>query len=126
MRSSTLAKLEPMVAKPHSPDNGPGPRSLRHVKIDRAYIGSCTGGKTDRLHRRRQDPQPARRSRSTTFIVPGHHAKSTRTWTRRQARRQEPATKSSPAAGCKIGPASCAACLGGPEDTFGRANEPIT
>ena len=28
-------------------------------------------------------------------------------------------------AGCKIGPASCAACLGGPEDTFGRANEPI-
>jgi 3-isopropylmalate/(R)-2-methylmalate dehydratase large subunit len=29
-------------------------------------------------------------------------------------------------AGCKIGPASCAACLGGPADTFGRANEPIT
>ena len=29
-------------------------------------------------------------------------------------------------AGCKIGPASCAACLGGPPDTFGRANEPIT
>ena len=28
-------------------------------------------------------------------------------------------------AGCLIGPAGCAACLGGPEDTFGRANEPI-
>ena len=28
-------------------------------------------------------------------------------------------------AGCQIGPAGCAACLGGPRDTFGRANEPI-
>ncbi|MCJ7543916.1 MAG: aconitase family protein, partial [Phycisphaerae bacterium] len=28
-------------------------------------------------------------------------------------------------AGCRIGPASCAACLGGPMDTFGRVNEPI-
>ena len=25
-------------------------------------------------------------------------------------------------AGCRIGPPGCAACLGGPEDTFGRAN----
>jgi len=24
-----------------------------------------------------------------------------------------------------VGPASCAACLGGPDDTFGRANTPI-
>ncbi|MCA9438019.1 MAG: 3-isopropylmalate dehydratase, partial [Candidatus Omnitrophica bacterium] len=28
------------------------------------------------------------------------------------------------AAGAKIGPASCAACLGGPADTFGRINGP--
>ena len=28
-------------------------------------------------------------------------------------------------AGCLIGAASCAACLGGPKDTFGRLNEPI-
>ena len=28
-------------------------------------------------------------------------------------------------AGAKIGRPSCAACLGGPEDTFGRVNEPI-
>jgi 3-isopropylmalate/(R)-2-methylmalate dehydratase large subunit len=30
------------------------------------------------------------------------------------------------AAGCRIGPASCAACLGGPSDTFGRMNAPLT
>jgi 3-isopropylmalate/(R)-2-methylmalate dehydratase large subunit len=30
------------------------------------------------------------------------------------------------AAGAKIGDASCAACLGGPSDTFGRLNAPIS
>ena len=29
-------------------------------------------------------------------------------------------------AGAKIGPPSCAACLGGPSDTFGRLNEAIS
>jgi len=29
-------------------------------------------------------------------------------------------------AGCQMGPSGCAACLGGPADTFGRLNEPIT
>ena len=28
-------------------------------------------------------------------------------------------------AGCNMGAASCAACLGGPVDTFGRLNEPM-
>jgi 3-isopropylmalate/(R)-2-methylmalate dehydratase large subunit len=28
-------------------------------------------------------------------------------------------------AGCLVGPASCAACLGGPTDTIGRVNEPM-
>ena len=28
--------------------------------------------------------------------------------------------------GCTMGAASCAACLGGPADTFGRLNAPIT
>ncbi|MEM7627635.1 MAG: aconitase family protein, partial [Planctomycetota bacterium] len=27
-------------------------------------------------------------------------------------------------AGCTIGPSGCSACLGGPQDTFGRLNEP--
>jgi 3-isopropylmalate/(R)-2-methylmalate dehydratase large subunit len=29
-------------------------------------------------------------------------------------------------AGCLIGPSGCAACLGGPSDTFGRLNAPLT
>jgi 3-isopropylmalate/(R)-2-methylmalate dehydratase large subunit len=29
-------------------------------------------------------------------------------------------------AGAKVGPPSCAACLGGPSDTFGRLNRPMS
>src|SRR6185437_1900565 len=29
-------------------------------------------------------------------------------------------------AGAKVGPPSCAACLGGPSDTFGRLNQPLS
>lgn len=42
-----VSKLEPTVAAPHSPDNRKLARECRHVKIDRVYIGSCTGGKTE-------------------------------------------------------------------------------
>src|SRR5262249_33640770 len=37
-----VRKLEPLVAKPHSPDNKAGVREVRGTKLDRAYIGSCT------------------------------------------------------------------------------------
>jgi 3-isopropylmalate/(R)-2-methylmalate dehydratase large subunit len=40
-----LATMEPLVAKPHSPDNRDTAHNCRDVKLDRAYIGSCTGGK---------------------------------------------------------------------------------
>jgi 3-isopropylmalate/(R)-2-methylmalate dehydratase large subunit len=39
-----LEELVPMVAKPHSPDNKDTARNCRDVRLDRAYIGSCTGG----------------------------------------------------------------------------------
>ncbi|KAJ4732086.1 3-isopropylmalate dehydratase large subunit [Rhynchospora pubera] len=42
-----VSKLEPVVAKPHSPDNRALARECKDVKIDRVYIGSCTGGKTE-------------------------------------------------------------------------------
>src|SRR6185312_5239313 len=40
-----LATLEPLVAKPHSPDNRDTAANCKSVRLDRAYIGSCTGGK---------------------------------------------------------------------------------
>jgi 3-isopropylmalate/(R)-2-methylmalate dehydratase large subunit len=39
------SELEPLVAKPHLPSNVVPASQLRDVKINQAYIGSCTGGK---------------------------------------------------------------------------------
>src|SRR5213076_1247966 len=40
-----VTKLEPVVAKPHSPDNRATVSQVVGEKLDCAYIGSCTGGK---------------------------------------------------------------------------------
>lgn len=37
-----LDKLEPMIAKPHSPDNVVKVKSIKRVKVDQVCIGSCT------------------------------------------------------------------------------------
>jgi 3-isopropylmalate/(R)-2-methylmalate dehydratase large subunit len=117
-----VRNIQPTVAQPHSPANKATARDLRNVAIDRVYIGSCTGGKTtDFIAAARV--LVGKRTRVETFIVPATtdvdmdmdiHKVNGKTL-------REIFT----AAGCKIGPASCAACLGGPEDTFGRANTPI-
>ncbi|MBT7170570.1 MAG: 3-isopropylmalate dehydratase large subunit [Phycisphaerales bacterium] len=115
--------LEPTVAKPHSPGNRATVREVAGTKIDRSYIGSCTGGKTTDMLAAAMVLN-GKKVTVDTFIVPATPAvdisldelkvdgKSLR----------EIFTES----GCRIGPAGCAACLGGPQDTFGRANEPLT
>jgi len=40
-----VSGLEPLVAKPHLPSNVVPASELKNIKIDQAYIGSCTGGK---------------------------------------------------------------------------------
>src|SRR6202048_2663728 len=45
-RGYDLSKLEPTVAMHPNPGNRSLEKSLEHVRLDRAYIGSCTGGKT--------------------------------------------------------------------------------
>ena len=44
-----IEKLEPIVAKPYSPQNGSAARELQGVEINKAYIGSCTGAKLEDL-----------------------------------------------------------------------------
>jgi len=118
-----VSRVEPTIARPHSPDRRALARELAEVEIDRSYIGSCTGGKTtDFIAAARI--LDGRKVRVETYVVPATTevdadldrcevgGKSLRTIFRE--------------AGCKIGPASCAACLGGPVDTFGRANDPVT
>ena len=115
--------IEPTVAQPHSPGNRARARELADVKVDRAYIGSCTGGKTTDMLAA-ASILAGRTVAVETFIVPAT------TEVDLDLDRCEVAGKCLRRifqdAGCKVGPASCAACLGGPPDTFGRANGPIT
>jgi len=114
--------LEPTVARPHSPDNRAVARDLSHVRLTRAYIGSCTGGKTtDFINAARI--MRGHRVAVDTFLVPATTEISRAIRTERIEGKtlleifQE--------AGCTISlEASCAACLGGPKDTFGRINGP--
>src|SRR2546427_8166353 len=49
VRRYKSATIEPTVAKPHSPDNRATARECHGIKLDRAYIGSCTGGELHHL-----------------------------------------------------------------------------
>ena len=44
---STLHNICHLFLQPHSPDKRALARECKDVKIDRVYIGSCTGGKTE-------------------------------------------------------------------------------
>jgi 3-isopropylmalate/(R)-2-methylmalate dehydratase large subunit len=124
-----LAKMEPMVAKPHSPDNKDTARNCKGVKVDRAYIGSCTGGKiTDMIFA--ASILQGQKVKVPTFVVPGStevHADMQRLSLAGEPKKtgEKSIQEVLQDAGCTVGPASCAACLGGPKDTFGRLNEPM-
>jgi 3-isopropylmalate/(R)-2-methylmalate dehydratase large subunit len=115
-----VTKMEPVVACPHRPDNRANVSDVEGTKLDRAYIGSCTGGKLEDFIAAATllDGQEVR---IDTFIVPattlvGKQLHSTLVNGRSIVDIFE-------SAGCRIGKSSCAACLGGPIDTFGRTHE---
>ncbi|HEY9811635.1 MAG TPA: 3-isopropylmalate dehydratase large subunit [Halomicronema sp.] len=117
-----VSKLEPVVAQPHSPDNRALARECKDVKIDRVYIGSCTGGKTsDFLHAAKI--LKGNSVKVPTYIVPATQKVYEDLFTVKHE--GQTLSEILLAAGC-IEPSapSCAACLGGPKDTFGRLNEP--
>jgi len=117
-----LSKLRPVVAKPHSPDNKAFADELKGTKLDRAYIGSCTGGKmTD--FRAAAGLLYGKTVVIDTFVVPAttEIARNLKTEKVNGLTLEEVFLK----AGAKIGDASCAACLGGPSDTFGRLNSAL-
>jgi 3-isopropylmalate/(R)-2-methylmalate dehydratase large subunit len=112
-------KIEPWVAKPYLPSNGVSARSLGDVKLDECYIGSCTGGKlTDFIAAARI--LKGEQVRVRTVIVPATREIEEKLNTESVLGQSLKSIFQS--AGAEIGPPSCAACLGGPQDTFGRLN----
>src|SRR5207249_9579051 len=119
-----LSTLEPLVAKPHSPDNRDTARNCRAVRLDRAYTGSCTGGKiTDMIFA--ANILKGNKVKIPTFVVPGStevHADMLRLNLRGAVREGNEKSIEDVLldAGCEVFASGCGACLGGPEDTFGR------
>lgn len=115
-----LEDIVPMVAKPHSPDNKATAEEVEGTPLDRAYIGSCTGGKLSDFKAAAEIIR-GNKLKIDTYIVPAttEIAKGLETETLFGT----PLIEIFKEAGCKIGNASCAACLGGPSDTFGRLQD---
>lgn len=118
-----LSKLEPTVACHPDPGQRKLARNLKHIKLDRAYIGSCTGGKTSDFLEFARVLQN-RHVVIDTFGVPAtpeivHDLQSAR-WGKKTV------WEILVDAGVQMTEnAGCAACLGGPVDTFGRMNSPM-
>jgi 3-isopropylmalate/(R)-2-methylmalate dehydratase large subunit len=113
-----LSKLEPTVACHPNPGNRKLAKELAGVALDRAYIGSCTGGKFSDFVAFAEVVK-RRRVKIDTFGVPAtpeivQELQASGVWQTLED------------AGVQLTEnAGCAACLGGPVDTFGRMNKPM-
>jgi 3-isopropylmalate/(R)-2-methylmalate dehydratase large subunit len=93
-------------------------KELGGIALDRAYIGSCTGGKLSDFLAFAEIIK-GKKVKIDTFGVPAtpdvvRELQATKVWEVLEA------------AGVQMTEnASCAACLGGPTDTFGRMNKPM-
>lgn len=118
------ADIEPTVAKPHSPDNKALARELKDVKIDQAYIGSCTGGKLADFIAAAKILK-GKEVKTRTILVPA----TMQVVEELKTEKMDGKTLWSIFEDCGAQittDAGCAACLGGPIDTFGRLNQPET
>lgn len=114
-----VGEIEPTVAKPHSPDNKAVVSEVAGTRLDRAYIGSCTGGKISDFIAA-AEIMYGEKVKIDTFIVPATTDVANKIRTIKV--KDKTVMQIFEEAGCRIGDSSCAACLGGPSDTFGRLN----
>jgi len=118
-----ITDMEPQVAKPSSPDNVVPISELEGQEVDRVYLGSCTGGKLEDFLRF-AEVVAGQKVAVETYAVPATQ----------EVLRQIIIHKVNGIsiyeclieAGVKVATfGGCAACCGGPKDTFGRVNEAI-
>jgi 3-isopropylmalate/(R)-2-methylmalate dehydratase large subunit len=118
-----LDELEPTVAQHPDPGNRALAKELGKIQLDRAYIGSCTGGKTSDFLAFAEILK-GRSVKIDTFGVP---ATPDVVFELQNTKMGDVTVWDAlVSAGVQMTEnASCAACLGGPVDTFGRMNKPL-
>ena len=119
-----LSTLEPTVAMHPNPGNRALAKELEKISLDRAYIGSCTGGKTSDFVAFAEVVR-GKKVRIETYGVPA--TSDVVTELKNTKWEDQTVWEVLVEAGVMMTEnASCAACLGGPSDTFGRLNAPLT
>ncbi|MDD4870713.1 MAG: 3-isopropylmalate dehydratase large subunit [Kiritimatiellae bacterium] len=115
-----VSSFVPCVAQPHLPSNYAPAKDKGNVKLDSAYIGSCTGGKiTDFIMAAKIIK--GHKVRINTYLVPATEKVAEGLATEMIDGKSLASIFEE--AGClEIAQPSCAACLGGPIDTFGRTS----
>jgi 3-isopropylmalate/(R)-2-methylmalate dehydratase large subunit len=118
-----LSKLEPTVACHPDPGQRKLAKEMTDMALDRAYIGSCTGGKTSDFLAFAEVVR-GKTVKIDTFGVPSTVEVA------RELKETLVDGKSVwdilESAGVRMSEnPGCAACLGGPLDTFGRMNQPL-
>ncbi|GBD93822.1 2,3-dimethylmalate dehydratase large subunit [bacterium BMS3Abin05] len=114
-----VSKLIPLVAGPHSPQNGTPVTEAEGTRLDQAYIGSCTGGKLSDFIAAAAILKSGE-VKIPTYAVPA--TVSVEQGLKETLMDGMSVLEILEFAGVNVGPPSCAACLGGPPDTFGRLN----
>lgn len=115
-----VSTFVPCVAKPHIPSNYAPARDCTDIKLDRSYIGSCTGGKLEDFVMAASILN-GRKVCIDTFIVPATTEIAEKLLTT-EIDGKSLVTIFAEAGCLPVAPPSCAACLGGPIDTFGRTH----
>lgn len=118
-----LSALEPTVAQHPNPGNRALAKELGNIQLDRAYVGSCTGGKTSDFLAFAQVLK-GHKVKIDTFGVPA--TPQVVDDLQKTMWGSQSVWEMLEEAGVQMTEnASCAACLGGPVDTFGRMNKPM-
>jgi 3-isopropylmalate/(R)-2-methylmalate dehydratase large subunit len=99
-----IEKLEPIVAKPYSPQNAAAARELQDVEVNKAYIGSCTGAKLEDLRSAAQILK-GKKVKIRTEILPAAQSIYIKAM-------KEGLIEIFMEAGAVVGPPTCGACCG--------------
>ncbi|MBI2418741.1 MAG: 3-isopropylmalate dehydratase large subunit [Ignavibacteriales bacterium] len=116
--SYNVNEMEPVVAKPHSPDNRDTVKNVEGTPLTKCYIGSCTGGKITDFRYAAQILK-GKKVKAVTYVVPASTLVAGQLET--ELFEGESLADIFRQAGCIMAESSCAACLGGPSDTIGRS-----
>ena len=102
-----VAGLEPVVAVPSLPSNGKPAGTLENIKIDQAYLGSCTNGRIEDLRIAAEILENKKIAKDTRMIVV---PATTEIW---KTANKEGLLDIFMNAGATVSTPTCGACLGG-------------